>query len=269
MILVRSRVTDLLIDNHRVLNPEGFRAQRVDALVELTFATREAHAAAERLAGPDRELLCTEMGNAECALLAEAGDPAAPIQVLRVRPWGTTLFRKEKTKEGFRLERKPLVWSSRGPERAIGELWGVDESTAHQIYVSYLREAYSPRVAKLIASRIAPRVRSLYAELEVMKLRGAVVVDACGDLPFSLPQTRKGLKLFAPGVLALGERLGFSFTGEVWPTQSMAQFRLFAPLSDHFFRRYDVRMSEWLSDHLHWLGAPRADRRFPSPSSGK
>jgi hypothetical protein len=49
----------------------------------------------------------------------------------------------------------------------------------------------------------------------------------------------------------------------------MAQFRLFAPLSDHFFRRYDVRMSEWLSDHLHWLGAPRADRRFPSPSSGK
>ncbi|MFH1246365.1 MAG: hypothetical protein V1489_01130 [Candidatus Liptonbacteria bacterium] len=255
VLLAKSRVVNFTIDDHQVLNPLGFRAQKIECLVELTFTTRAAYKEARRLTGRE-EVFYTEAAIAELSVLNRVTD--MPIRLLRLRPWQSSYFIREPAQIGYSVSRGELGWTASSFTDAIKEAWGVSNATAFKIYTKYLENEYAQGVLKYLSKLVKICTQMFMGELAQSKLPGKVFMDANIPLPFDLPLAKKGMHIEEPPLDTLLSRFGFTLSDardrEVMPRRKL--FAYLAPFFEHFYDRSQGELNLWLRKHLHWLGAP-------------
>ncbi|OGZ02304.1 MAG: hypothetical protein A2946_00110 [Candidatus Liptonbacteria bacterium RIFCSPLOWO2_01_FULL_53_13] len=252
-LLAKAQVADFKIDTHRVLNPLGFRAQRVDAVVRLTFTTREAFTETKRIFGGRGSLFFADITDAELSLLERV--ETLPLNLIRIRPWQSSRFSTNHTQAGYAVHRGDLAWRARGFEEAVQEAWGVSQAVAHRLYKMRIKNEFGEPVLRFFDRIFLPRVKSFFAEVTAMKTKGAFYVDATCALPFAF-NSRKILGLKEPPMDALLERLGFTLDADGIPFSSRSAFRFLAAFSAFYYDKSDAAMNAWLTKHLSWLGSP-------------
>lgn len=255
VLLAKSRVVNFTIDGHPVLNPFGFRAQKIEALIELILTTRPVYEEARRLSG-DNDVFFTEIAHAELSMLEKVED--APINVLRLRPWHSSFFVRTPSPIGYTVTRGELGWTIACFEEGIKEAWGVSRDTARSIYEGELRGAYSASTSKFLVKLIKICSQMFAKEMDGSGLKGKVFLDTSLSLPFALPLKKRGMVIQDPPLPALLERFGFTLGEDLHKLPASILFRWLAPFFESFYDRGQGGLNEWLRNHLHWLGAPVA-----------
>lgn len=253
VMLAKSRVVDFMLDDHQVLNPIGFRAQKIEALVELTFITRGALCEIKRITG-DPSAFITELAHAELSVLGKV--EKSPIRLLRLGLTRSAFLTREPALIGYSLKRGELNWSLSCFEEAIREAWGVSGLVGRRLYKNELLGSHSPSTSRFLGKLIKICSQLFGAELEASGLRGKVFLDSALPLPFKLPLKKKGITLEEPPIDPLLERFGFSLDPEGAASEKETVFRRLAPFFEHFYDRGHGGMNEWLRKRLNWLGVP-------------
>lgn len=252
VLLAKAQVSNFRIDGHQVLNPLGFRAQKVDAAVRLTFTARRVCAEAKRIVGETTPFFFVDIADAELLCLERVGEQ--PVHLISVRPWQSSRFSMQyRAATGYAVHRGNLVWRARGFEEAIREAWGVGPAVARRLYGMRLRGELGEAVARFFDRMFLPRARSFFAEIAAMKLKGRVYIDAAQELPFGIAVRKRAMSLEEPPVAALLERLGFAFDAAAAGFPPRSAFRFLSIFFAYYYDKSDARMNAWLTKRLGWL----------------
>jgi hypothetical protein len=253
-LLAKAQVASFKIDTHNVLNPLGFRTQRVEALVRLTFTSRSVFNEAKRIIGTQSQIFFSDIANAELMALERVS--ALPFNLLFIRPYGTTRFSAEQSPAGYEVERGNLVWRAGGFEEAIADAWGVSIATAKRLYDARIAGAPSVVTTRFFDRLFLPRTRSFFAEIGAMKLKGPFHIDTDMNLPFPIVGKKGGMVFSDMPIARLADRLGFSVDAEGLSLASRPLFRLLSVFFERYYDKSDSAMNAWLTKHLSWLGSP-------------
>jgi hypothetical protein len=245
VVLVGSRVGDFRLDGHRVLNPAGFGARRVNAVLELTFTSREIFEGIK----PILDVLKRRSGGSfifsdvtltELKVLERVYRP--PVSLLVLTPNRSRLVNRERSRE--------LKWQMLSLVRALCDAWAVSPPVGEKLYSAYLARDTSPAVARAISREIQPLIRPLLAEIEKSRPRGKVFLDSDVGLPLSLPLKKRAFSLEAIPLSEIMFKLGIE--GD----EGKLSFRWLAPLMEFLTEKDNPEVNRWLRRHLHWLGSP-------------
>jgi hypothetical protein len=255
VVLAKSRVVNFKLDDHEVLNPLGFRAQKIEALVELTLTTRPAYEEAKRITGSS-EMFFTETAHAELSMLEKIAE--SPVRLLRLRPEHSSFFTREDSQIGYTVVRGELGWTVNCFEKTIREAWGVSGHTARTIYQDELAGMHADVTSKFLAKLIKMCTQLFTKEVEGSGLKGKVFVDSSIPLPFEMPAKKRTMTLTELPLETILEKFGFSFKegGEIAASAvTVPLTSLLAPFFENFYDRGTGVLNQWLRRHLHWLGA--------------
>lgn len=233
VVLVGSKVLDFRLDGHRVWNPLGFEARRIQTALELKFTTRALFEELKLI----KKFFFTDIARAELEVLGKAYRP--PLNLLVLNPDRSYLATPDWYKE--------VRWQTVLLIRAICRAWAVSPGAAERLYATYLAGGVSPAVGRAITRQLQPVVRSLLVRLAELRPRGKVFLDSEVQLPLSLPVHKKTFSLEKIEFQELMLKLGF---------EGNLPFRCFAPLVLFLTDKSNPEVNRWLRRHLNWLGSP-------------
>lgn len=253
-LLVNSQVLNFKIDGHHVLNPIGFRAQKIDAVLELTLTTRTVFEELKGLLRNHRSFFFAEMDRAQLVGIQKVAP--MPLTLLVLEEAQARFFMMQKAAIGYMTRRGHLAWHGGVFRDLISEAFTVPPAAAHRIYQMYIAGDLSPAADKYLKKILKPAEERLFAELTKARFGlGGVYIQTRLPLPFVLPHRAHSITLSEPPVAALLEKLGVSFDEATWPIPPARTFAHLAPFLEFYFYKNDSPINQWLRRHLNWLGA--------------
>ncbi len=260
VVLANSRVVNFKIDGHRVLNPLGFQAEKIEAALELTLTTRGLFEEMRRFlsAGwsasrPENSFFFIETAEAELSVIHKV--QKLPLSMVRLGHFHSTFSVLEEAAVGHLRGRGKVRWTAQEIIAALQNDWRVTHTAAEKVYHLFLRNETSSHGRKAMEKILAPAAKDLLAELQKAKLKGNVFLDSPLPLPFGLPVRRGKLALYEPPLGQILEHFGFELRPEEWPVPAHRIFRFAAPFLEYYYDRSDLHANRWLRRHLNWLGA--------------
>jgi hypothetical protein len=254
MVLAHSRVGSFKVDGHPVINPIGHKAQKFEAVLELSLTTREVMENARDFLKGRQNFFFIEIGRAELLALERVG--RLPLKMLRLGHESSSLVTAEDALVGHSINQIKMSWGLRSLTDAIMQEWGVDRATAAELYESYLYRDMAPRAGEFFSKVLAESMVPLFNLLAQAKLKGRVYVETPIPLPFELPLKRGKLELEYPPLGRLLDQFGFHLRMVDWPLPGNRLLALLAPFLAYYHDRSDSTVNRWLRRHLNWLGSP-------------
>lgn len=260
VVLVNSRVVNFKIDGHHVLNPLGFRAEKVEAALELTLTTRGLFeemrgflSAGWSASRPENSFFFIETAEAELSVVSRV--QKLPLSIIRLGHFHSTYYVLEEAAVGRLREKGNLRWTAQEIIAAMQNGWRVTHASAEKSYHMFLRNELSAHSRKAMEKILAPPGKLLLAELQKTKLKGKVFVDSPLPLPFALPSRRGKFVLDEPPLQQVLGHFGFELYPREWPLPPHRIFKFAAPFLEYYYDRSDLHANRWLRRHLNWLGA--------------
>lgn len=233
VVLVGSRVSGFRLDGHRVFNPLGFEARRIEAALEFTLTSRALFEAIK----PLKRFFFTDAARSELKVLGKMHHP--PIGLLVLDP--------DRSYFATPNEYSEVKWQTASLIRPICDVWAVNPRTAEGLYSAYLAGDVSPAVARAMTRELQPVTQSLLAALLKLRPRGKIFLDAEVGLPLIFPVRKKTFSIQKIDLQEIMLKMGFE--GDL-------SFRWLAPLAEFLTDKSDSEVNRWLRRHLHWLGSP-------------
>lgn len=257
-LLVNSQVINFKIDGHNVLNPIGFKARTVEAVLELTLTTRPVFERLKELLDASSGFFFTEIGRSILLMLDKVAKP--PIQLLMLSAQGSRYFVLHRAAIGHFIQRGAIAWSTTELVQAFSEEFMVSKDVARHMYERYLERDLSKTALQHAKKLVDARVQSLIAALRSSRLKGTVYGMPDLPLPFSTPHKFKNGTLTEIPLYGILEKVGLAIDRDEWPLDSAHLLRYIGPFLEYYYRRDESQINQWLKRHLNWLGAP-ADRQ--------
>jgi hypothetical protein len=257
VVLANSRVIDIKLDGHRVLHPVGMKAEKLEAVLELSLTTRELFHDIKSFLKSRQNLYFTEIGRAE--LLTISKTEPLPLHVLRLRAPASLIMRLESEPIGYSLERKEFNFEEDMILSAISAEWGISRSVAKELYEAWLRKDMSASAEEFFDRLIGPVSEKFTKELAEAKFKGKVFLEHDLPLPFDLPYTKGKIDLREPPLAETLARSGFTVPSAPWAESVL--FRKIAPFLSFYYDKSDTTLNRWLKRHLSWLGTPNPSQK--------
>lgn len=252
VMVAKSRVDAITVDGHQVMNPVGFEAKEIRAMLEMTFTPRAVFSRAKEFLGGASDFFFTETGRAELAALAKVAEKKT-IRLAAVGKEESYLFSTIVSASSAHITRRALEWGTRMLVKALAAHWFVSESAAHALYRGYLKGEIGENVRRDFEKVFTEEIDSLLNAIGPLKPTGNVYLEG-DDIPFALLEKRS--KAFSkPPVAAFLEASGFSIGSQNGHADSETLFRTLAPFFEFYYDKSDTQVNHWLRRRLHWLGS--------------
>ncbi len=259
IFLAKSRVINFKLDDHVVLNPVGFRAEKIEAVLELMLTTRPLIGELKQLFKERREIFFTQTERAILLDLEKLHGP--PLGLLELGE-ESFFFLMEKAAVGEMLSRGKFNWSPQMLLHALAGELSVSGGAARKIYHAFLRGEVSANMGKHIKKALDPQLKLFYEELGRTRLRGKVFVLSGLPLPISLPQKRQNLILSEPPLTPMLDHFGLALA-PYRPETCRRPFEVLAPWLEFYLDKSDSKINQWLRRHLNWLGPVHESQAGP------
>lgn len=250
-ILVNAKVGNFKVDGHFVLNPVGFGGNAVDAVLELTFTTRQIF---DELQGffNDRDGFFFT-GSSRAGLLALSRIQNPPVSLILMDPAHTFYFVLEKAAWGYRTQGGKLDWSLSSLFKAIASSLGASRSVVLKIYDNYLNHETSEHFSRALARIIKPIENNLFHEIKKSRLVRPVYLFSPIPLPFSSPHRNGRVAINAIPLNQILEKTGFKIDLTQWPLTESEVFTKLVPFLEFYYDKSDLEINQKLRRRLHWL----------------
>lgn len=253
IVLANSRVVSFKIDDHQVLNPLGFRAGKIEAVLELVFTIRPVYENIIRFLKSHRFFFFTQIERAGLVSLEKVNRP--PLGLLALNREISPFSVINRAAVGHIIYRGKLSWTLEEFEEALRKEFGVSANIAWKIYDLYLKDMVSGPVKRYLNNLIKPLVGLLFEKIEKSRLKGHVYLSSEAVLPFRLPARGKSFILEKVPLAVLLERLGISADTSKLAFLGDKTFRRLAPFLEFYCDKSDSTINRWLRRHLNWLGS--------------
>lgn len=251
-IVVENRAGNFRVDGHKVLNPLGFAAKRIEAILELTLTTREVFDEWKHLFAQSEDFFFTETARAELYTIRKVHQ--LPVNLLKLEPDKTSFFILDRAAAGTAMYRGRLDWSLRSLMKCIEDAWGVSPDTAERVYRKYLKKEVSPHVARFLEKTLKPSLEALLKAAGKSRLKGAVFIESPLPLPFVYPYRRGGITYSEPSVGDILAKVGLSINARDWGIPHHELVSRLAPFLEFYYNKTDSVINRWLKRRIHWLG---------------
>jgi hypothetical protein len=250
-ILVGSKVIGFKIDGHKVVSPIGLKARRIEAVLELTFTTRDVFDKVNFLVTSGRDFFFTEMGRAEVLSLRKYIKP--PFSLVVLEPDIAHFFILDRD-ESFPVIRRGLFrWNPDKMFSAISDAWGLDKDTAKRVYSVYIDRDMSLTVSKKIEKVLKPVVENFFDDAGKARLRGKVYINSVLPMPFDLPKRRAKFVFDNFPFAGLMEKLGLRRKIGIKEDFSYQILRRLASFAEFYYDNSERQINARLKRRLHWL----------------
>ena len=251
-VLMASRVRDLALDGHRAIDPVGFTAQRVHAVVDLAFVSRTFHAQFAELFRTNPVFVTDTARAGLAALLITCAPPLTLLTPLGEFSAAHSVYEKE----GARIfEAKEFVWSDHDLLHALIVGFGVGAGEAEVAYAAYLKKEKTKTEREAIEKKLKPPVKAFLAAVSRAKLGGKVFGAFRRPLPPFVPRRHRKATFDTPRIKDIFGEIGVRIVDERHSFSDEALFLALAPFVDFYTDKGDAAMNKWLKRRLHWLGA--------------
>lgn len=258
ILLARIRVLGVRVNNHRVLNPIGFRAKTIEILMEETFVNRDLYAAVAESLPPSFSLITTSaLGIAESLLFLRASDFERRFSALRLLPEsvllthadGRSRYRGNLT-EPIAFSRFELPWGRSRLLAALGGALSVSKDASEKLFAVSRVGAASPRVLRFLKQTLDDGWRSLLHELP-RDLEDNVFLLSDYDLPASFLRLDRQKPLISGDCARLASDFGYSLAcSDGNPNYALSAIAAFIEYrlsgSDSELNRLAERRAKWL-----------------------
>lgn len=241
VVLANSRVVRFKVDGHGVLNPLGFRGEKIEAMMELIFTERDLLEGVKEFLHKRRTFFLTERGHA--LFKSVQGSRPGMVGFLDVGQDKVSLVLQNG--EGF--EKIALAWTPKIYLGAIKAKFGVSDRAAQHMYKVFLASDVSPHMRTALERLLKPVTTALFKELPQKTC--TLYVRTGTKLPFLLPVTSTRRTLETVREAELVSRFGLTLDQEL-------DIATLAPFLEFYYDKSDSTINRWLRRHLNWLGAP-------------
>lgn len=252
VVLVQNRAVDFTVNGRRVMDPTGFPARRVSAVLDLTFTIRPVFEAWKEYFGNPANFFFTEAARAELHALRRAH--GLPARVVFFSPSRTLFFSRESGPDGPLMKRIAVPWRLTALTEKISASFLVEAPGAERIYHMFVTGDVSDRAKRFIGKVIQPAASSLFSAFKKLRIKGEVFVETPLPLPFGLPHRRGGILMREPDAAALLGKLGFSIEPATAGLFGSSLFRRLAPFLEFYYTDTGFQINRWLQRRVHWLG---------------
>ena len=243
-ILADSNVSGFEVDGHRVMNPIGFKPKELNAVMEMTFASRRTF---ERVKSVRKkaDFFFTEKGQAQAAAANRMGAKRTDLLLTGSKksyfyPSGNS---------GTSYARREMKWSKESFVAEICRQWSLGETAAKDIYGYYVKEDVSPPLEKYFKKIFSRIVKDFVGH--VNKLKTSHKVYIAGDVPLELLDRSMFLEL---PVESFAAKSGFLIDKSTFPVD-FETYRQLAPFFEFYYDNSDSDINSWLKRRLNWLGS--------------
>ncbi len=251
VVLARSRTGRFGVDGHRVANPLGFRAKRIDAVLEFIFTTRGTLEVVKQAFPGSGRIFLTETGRADLFVIERLDQP--PFASIRLGMNGSRFAAMPQHSQYRPITTGILSWRLDSFFLVLKEALGVSDAVANEIYRSYSDGRLAPRTAQHMKKLLEPVFQALLLELDAAKFKGNLYLQSPISLPFRLPHRRRNFVLCEMPMEAILEKFGFRTAHSRDPRRTFAWLN---PFLECYADRSDTPMNRWLRRYLQWLGSP-------------
>ncbi len=243
VILVGSGISGFELDGHKVVNPLGFEAEKIEAAMEMTFTTREIFEKVKPLR-KGSVFFFTERSYAEAAAIGKI--ISQKVNFLSVGAGKSYFYHSEK--DNIALLRTEIKWSTGDIIEKIAGNWSLKKETAGRIYEYYEGEGFSPRLEKYIGKAVSKEVKNIRLQAERMRTSPKIYARGIN------PRIIGGKPFHKPPAADFFDKSGFTIERGSFGSLGEALFKL-APFFEFYYdSNKGGEINSWLKRRLHWLG---------------
>lgn len=250
-VLVGARADSFKIDGHLVLNPLGFHGKAVEAVLDLTFTTRDIFEDLGEFFKARDGFFFTNLPRA--ALFALSRISAPPINLVLVRSGESFYFLLDKAAWGHRVREGKIDWSLERVFEALRTALGVSPKVTLTTYAKHVGNELSSHFSRSVGRALAPEKDALLLEIRKINPRGVVYIDSPAPLPLEFP-LRVGRAVLGEAPLEeILKKFGFRLAERRWELDTSETFSKLAPFFEFYFDKSDSEINRRLRRRLHWL----------------
>lgn len=153
LVLADVQIREVYLGSHRIFNPLGFKGREIFFRFRATFIPRSVAIAVSRFRSWSPSFFVVENQSIVSLSIPEPTDFVVHLAETR-----TCVF---SSRPEERLYCKECLWGAKNIPRAVAGIFSIDEDTAQTIIGRYLAGETSPRVGRIIDSRIRSEFRVL------------------------------------------------------------------------------------------------------------
>lgn len=264
ILLANIRILNTRVNNHRVLNPTGFKAKTIDILIEETFINRDLYQTVVSTLSEAVEIVfITQLGVAESLVLLRSLGFDREFNVARLLP-GAALFLKASSRPRYREGitdpiiqlRQSFDWDNENLTKVISGALPVDESVASDLLKSFIAGNASKKVLAFLKGMLDSEWQR-FTKLANRNLnRSETIILSDYDLPAAF--LRHPISLESRELSSLAFNFGFSLHPEDF--NDLLPFRHFYSAAACFIE-YAFSLK---ADHLNRMAERRAKWLIPS-----
>lgn len=250
-ILVGATAGNFKIDSHLILNPLGFHGKNIEAVLDLTFTSREIFNDLKDFFKTGDGFFFVGLPRAVISTISRIESP--PINFVFLESGNSFYFVLDKAAWGHMLREGRINWSLNGIFSAIAGATGLSSKATFAVYDKYLSGDSSGYFARSLGAVIKEEKEGLLSELKGIGSSGNVYIHSPAPLPLDFPMRLGRATLDELPTEAVIGRLGFKIDQENWPFGRSETFLRLAPFFECYFDKGDSEINRRLRRRLHWL----------------
>ena len=250
-VLVGARADSFKIDGHLILNPMGFHGKTVEAVLDLTFTTRDIFEDLGEFFKAREGFFFTNLPRAALFALSRLEPP--PINLVLVRGGESFYFLLDKAAWGHSIREGKIGWSLERVFEALRGVLGTSPKVTLRTYAKHAGGELSGHFSRSVDKALALEKNSFLAEIKRISPRGAVYIDSPVPLPFNFPLRLGRATLVEAPLDELLKRFGFRLANAAWDLDRSETFSKLAPFFEFYFDKSDSEINRRLRRRLHWL----------------
>lgn len=250
-ILVNAQALNFKIDGHLVLNPLGFPGKVVEAVLELTFTTREIFENLKDFFSAQEGFFFTEAARAGLRTLVKFREP--PVSLIVMKSGGASAFILERSAWGHRISREEINWPFHSIFEAIASSLPVSHRVVLELYRLHLAGETSENFSRALGKIMKPETEKFLEKIKKSKLKGSAYIHSPVPLPLSLPHARSSVTLDDVPLEKVLEKSGFRLDASDWPFADSEIFMRLAPFFEFYYDKSDSEINHKLRRRIHWL----------------
>lgn len=250
-ILVNAKAEHFKIERHKVMNPVGFKGKTIEAVLELTFTTREIFESLKPFFNAKEGFFFTETSRA--ALHALIRFEKAPLGFIAVKPEGSTSFMLQETAWGTSVLREKLNWPLSALLGSLASAIPADHEVILEIYDRHLNKETADHFSRALMKIMKPQIERFFSEIRKSKLKGRAYLHSSLPLPISLPFREGRVEVREIPLGSILQRSGFVIEADEWPFSDGDVFMRLAPFLEFYYDKSDSEINHKLRRRVHWL----------------
>ncbi len=250
-ILVNATAENFKVDRHVIMNPVGFSGKTIEAVLELTFTTREIFENLKQFFNAKDGFFFTE--TARAGLRALSKFEALPVNLVFLKSHGASGFMLEKVAWGTSVHREKFDWPLNSVFESIRTAIPVPHDVVLRIYHAFLNEDTSERFHYALHKVMKPPIEKFFEAVRGSKLRGRAYLHAAVPLPFRMPVREGRVSMHEVPLRDVLQKSGFSFDASEWEFPDSEMFVRLAPFLEFYHDTSESEINHKLRRRLHWL----------------